>query len=193
MRRMKKNKYIGIRIEESVMPNIPDDLVEKANALYQYLMTTRDTLGEQLHAIYQYLDIFRPYLAPYMSCSKGCSHCCHIDVQLSPLEAAYIQMRTGVVMSQPRSITTGHTTPCPFLSEAGACGIYEARPLACRIFHAMGDPENCRPGRNQIQYGHPPNYGNDIFANLMRWMRHQETQNNWSARDIRDFFAERRG
>lgn len=183
-----KNKYFSIRIEESAMPNIPSDLVEKANALYQYLMSTKDTLGVQLHAIYRYLDGFQPYLAPYMSCSKGCSHCCHMDVQLSPLEAAYIQMRTGTQMHQPRSLTTGHLTPCPFLSEAGACSVYDARPLVCRIFHAMGDPENCRPGRDQLQYGHPPTYGNEVFANLMGWIRHQETQNGWSPRDIRDFF-----
>ncbi|MDH0342067.1 YkgJ family cysteine cluster protein [Chromobacterium haemolyticum] len=184
-----KGKHITIKLDTAVMPNVPSDLVEKANDLYRYLMGTHEVLGVQLATIYQYLDQFREFLAPYVSCSKGCSHCCNMDVQLSPLEAAFIQVKSGRIMQQGNTLTTGHREPCTFLDEdTGACTIYDARPLACRVFHALGDPENCRPGRKQMQYGHPPTYGNDIFANIMRWVRHHDVQNGWIPRDIRDFF-----
>jgi len=37
--------------------------------------------------------------------------------------------------------------PCPFLNEGGACGIYEDRPLTCRMYLAVSDPSFCEPER----------------------------------------------
>src|SRR5690606_32167695 len=33
--------------------------------------------------------------------------------------------------------------PCPFLEAGGTCGVYEARPMACRMFHAESPPRFC--------------------------------------------------
>jgi Fe-S-cluster containining protein len=170
------------------LPPIPRALVNEANALYDSLNQLGRQLGEQLTLVYAYLDKFGPYVSTFASCSKGCSHCCSMDVQLTTLEAEYIQVHTGVPLRAAGRLTTGHRSPCPFLTDAGACGIYRFRPLVCRIFHALGDPENCRPGREQIQYGAPPQYGNDIFLNLLGWVNHVTIHADGTCRDIRDFF-----
>lgn len=33
---------------------------------------------------------------------------------------------------------------CPFLSTEGACGIYENRPMSCRMFYSMSHPSLCK-------------------------------------------------
>jgi Fe-S-cluster containining protein len=170
------------------LPPIPRSLVDDANALYVSLNQPGHGLGEQLKRVYAYLDKFAPYVSSFVSCSKGCSHCCSIDVQLTTLEAEYIQVHAGVPIHPEGGLTTGHRTPCPFLTDAGACGIYEHRPVVCRIYHALGDPRNCQPGRPQMQYGAPPQYGNDIFANLVGWVHHVTAYANGTCKDIRDFF-----
>lgn len=38
--------------------------------------------------------------------------------------------------------------PCPFL-EAGACSIYEGRPLACRHHFSLSDPALCQSSRDE--------------------------------------------
>ena len=176
------------------LPPIPRPLVDQANALYRALQTSRATFGEQLHMVYRYMDSFAPYLAQFTSCSragKGCSHCCRIDVQITTLEAENIWLYTRRPV-QPTNgpITTGHKTPCPFLDNAGACTVYEQRPLICRIYHVAGDPAHCDPksGVKQIHYGHPPTFGNDIFANLVSWTHQVAINNGGTVRDIRDFF-----
>lgn len=173
------------------LPPVPRPLVEKANALYTYLMHSRAPLGEQLQAVYRYTDEFSPFIAPFMSCSKGCSYCCHMDVQITTLEAEYIQVHAGVTLRDAGTITTGHRDPCPFLARGGSCGIYSSRPLMCRLYHAVGEPANCQPGRSQIHYGHAPLFGNPIYANLVRWVHHATIDGGGTLRDLRDFFPGR--
>lgn len=170
------------------LPPVPRPLVEKANALYIYLTQSGDSLGEKLQAVYRYTDEFSQFISQFMSCGRGCSYCCSIDVQITTLEAHYIQERTGISARGGMSITTGHRDPCPFVATDGSCSAYSVRPLVCRIFHAAGEPTNCRPGGTQIQYGHPPSFGNDIYANLVRWTHHVTIEAGGTLRDIRDFF-----
>ena len=175
---------------EPDLPPVPRPLVEKANALYTYLVHSRAPLYEQLHAVYRYTDEFSSFISQFMSCSKGCAYCCHMDVQMTTLEAEYIQVNAGVALRITKSITTGHRDPCPFLAKGGSCGIYSARPLACRLYHAAGEPANCQPGRLQNHYGHAPLFGNPIYANLVRWVHHVMIEGGGALRDIRDFFPD---
>jgi Fe-S-cluster containining protein len=184
-------KTIPISKQNPELPPVPKALVDKANALYSYLQSTKDMMGDQLQAIYHYLDEFRPYLDQFITCGgKGCSHCCRMDVQLTTLEAEYLAISAKVPINHaPRALTTGHTDACPFLDGEGACGVYEVRPLVCRLYHAAGDPDDCQPGRKQIQYGAPPKFGNDIFFNLVNWLNQVVVlQSGGQWRDIRDFF-----
>lgn len=170
------------------IPPIPRQLVEKANALYVYLNQPGDQLGKRLQAVYRYSDELCQFISKFMSCSRGCSFCCSIDVQITTLEAHYIQEQSRIRASGGTSITTGHRDPCPFVASDGSCSIYTFRPLACRIYHAAGEPINCRPGGIQLQYGHPPLFGNEIFANLIGWTQHVTIGAGGTVRDIRDFF-----
>jgi len=35
--------------------------------------------------------------------------------------------------------------PCPLLTPAGECGIYNVRPITCRIYMSLADPKRCAP------------------------------------------------
>ena len=174
------------------LPPTPAPLIEKANNLYAYLTYGNGQLGDQLEAVYRLIDEFNAFLAPFMSCKKGCSHCCHIDVQITTLEAELIQVRQGIPAHQSPQFTHGHHDPCPFLTPYGSCGIYESRPLICRMYQVVGEPEHCKDGYNQLTYvnaemGH---FGNAHFANLMRWLIHVvESNPGCRLADIRDFFT----
>ncbi|MCW2247860.1 Fe-S-cluster containining protein [Azospirillum fermentarium] len=170
------------------LPPIPPELVDAANALVPYLNDASRTLGEKLAAIYAYLDRFAPFVRTFATCSMGCAHCCKIDVQITTLEAEYIQMMTGVPYRPGAGLSTGHKDACPFLAKDRGCGIYRHRPLACRIYHAVGDPEDCKPGRIQMQYGGPPDHGNPIYASYVRWLHFTMAEIGGTVRDIRDFF-----
>jgi Fe-S-cluster containining protein len=88
-----------------------------------------------------------------IACKKGCSWCCSNAVMVLPLEAFYMaEFVNGHFSEKERSaflasaakkdeITAKNEAidflhfkiPCPFLTD-GACAIYEARPMACRLF-----------------------------------------------------------
>lgn len=93
-------------------------------------------------------------------CAPGCSSCCSQIFQITEIEAARIsawvkalpeaeraalQARARVNLAERAklfdgreqwgsSVPRGQGTPCPALTEAGACGMYEARPIMCRKF-----------------------------------------------------------
>lgn len=90
-------------------------------------------------------------------CRPGCSSCCHLHaVLVSPLEAlrlaAHVQatrardelelllvrLRAFVEATADMSKTerARARVPCPFLDEAGACGVHVARPLLCRGYNS---------------------------------------------------------
>ncbi len=91
-------------------------------------------------------------LTPFSACRKGCSHCCHIGVAISPLEAELMGEAIGVRprhvsrlswnVRQPAGSRPGEA--CPFLRE-GQCSIYAHRPLMCRTLVNLDDDETqCR-------------------------------------------------
>lgn len=73
----------------------------------------------------------------YVACSRGCNHCCHIQVAITGLEAQLLGNRIGVkpvVLQQPRlrpQESFDYNTPCTFL-ENNECSIYDNRPFVCR-------------------------------------------------------------
>jgi hypothetical protein len=100
------------------------------------------------------LDIFSSrcsgyHFDPEPACRKGCYYCCCEQVDVTQAEAAYIGFkllssyteseikdimkevdRTTVEVGNGRTAAVPKT-PCVFLKN-NICGIYEARPLACR-------------------------------------------------------------
>ena len=83
-----------------------------------------------------------------LACRRGCAHCCHAFVSARAPEVLFIKSAipgrdredvraavadayavTGMLLPGERG-ATAH--PCPMLRD-GACGIYAARPLTCRM------------------------------------------------------------
>ena len=87
-----------------------------------------------------------------VACRAGCSHCCVLNVAVllpeAAVIAAWLEQQTPVndresLLLQLRqqavrvrwmedSERIHRSTVCPFLDQAGRCGIYPVRPLVCR-------------------------------------------------------------
>lgn len=99
------------------------------------------------------------------TCQKGCHSCCYHPVVISLFEgiAVYQQLAESHVWTaalRKRFEQVAQKTwnlsaevwllsmiGCPLLSDRGECSAYEARPLACKITYAVGDPYYCHPHR----------------------------------------------
>lgn len=91
-----------------------------------------------------------------ISCKKGCSYCCNIEVYMTLAEAEIIvnycrenniSIDTEVLKVQEpldRSERGKHpNSRCVFLKEDNTCGIYEVRPMACRKYIVVSNPKFC--------------------------------------------------
>lgn len=96
------------------------------------------------------------------ACRTGCSHCCHIPVTITRVEADLIAQATGRKQVRPQrsvhlaqhdsleSAMAAHDAlrdpagvgpgPCPFLAN-GRCSVYAVRPMACRLLLNLDDDE----------------------------------------------------
>lgn len=108
---------------------------------------TRDRVIEVVELAHKISDLANADSTKNAVCAKGCSYCCQVNVDISGLEAAYIEVKTGREVKQ----TSYHLKPgnklieyCPFHnSETSLCDIWEFRPIACRGFFAFDNPELC--------------------------------------------------
>ncbi len=89
-----------------------------------------------------------------LSCRRGCSACCHVQLTVTPLEARRVgeelaRLEAGVrerIRERGRALAALERVPegsaCVMLQDDGACAIYAARPLVCRTQgHALRYPE----------------------------------------------------
>jgi Fe-S-cluster containining protein len=95
------------------------------------------------------------------SCKRGCTFCCHQNVDIWPAEAAvivryceehnikidlaYLERQMSI---DPMELPKTEVSACVFL-KYGDCSIYEARPIKCRTYHVSTDPDFC----NLKKYG----------------------------------------
>ncbi len=89
-------------------------------------------------------------VGPKSACRRGCTHCCHIPVAVTEVEAEVIAKRIGVKARHEAPILPpgergyGYDKPCPFLAN-GSCSIYANRPVTCRLhFNMDRDDLLCR-------------------------------------------------
>ena len=87
-----------------------------------------------------------------VECRKGCAFCCHVNVTVTPLEAARVAAAIVDGRTPPRQSAViaaadrmagrdaqgrqALRAACPMLVE-GACSAYEIRPLACRALLSL--------------------------------------------------------
>jgi len=98
-----------------------------------------------------------------VACQSGCAHCCyqavgvsvpealaleaHVRTTRTPEELEALVARVRATDDRTRGLSSAERLspelPCPFLDEGtGRCGVYEARPLACRGTNSL-DAEAC--------------------------------------------------
>lgn len=91
-----------------------------------------------------------------VSCKKGCSHCCHVNVDTTQQEARmalkYAREHNVEIDLEALEVQQDLQIPdrpfskfsaCVFLGEDGACKIYPARPISCRKFLVQSEPKFC--------------------------------------------------
>ncbi|MNL13949.1 Flagellin N-methylase [compost metagenome] len=95
-----------------------------------------------------------------VSCKKGCSACCHMEVEVTNYEAAILkdlvvsghsidrerlkaQSQRGLQDKSWREGMRNPDNPCVFLDSEGSCGIYESRPVMCRRHSVTSPAKNC--------------------------------------------------
>lgn len=99
-----------------------------------------------------------------IACKEGCAYCCHLYVQVTPLEAIRIARVLQASLDAPalaamkETIAAAHARaqgkdaadrmvlalPCPLLQD-GRCSVYEDRPFVCRGANSA-DVDACRAG-----------------------------------------------
>lgn len=96
-----------------------------------------------------------------ISCTKGCNHCCHMEVEITSDEALILKgiLADGFAIDRDRFIRQSqrplqdetwrrrHFHPenrCIFLAADGACSVYEARPVMCRRHTVTSPAVHCQ-------------------------------------------------
>jgi Fe-S-cluster containining protein len=93
-----------------------------------------------------------------ITCTKGCNHCCKQVVAIT-LDEAHLLLRVvrqrGMVLDEDRlrrQADYGEETwrdqpaedrACPFLQDDGLCGVYQNRPMSCRKYFSVANPDLC--------------------------------------------------
>ena len=116
-----------------------------------------------------------PRIRRDIACKKGCFFCCHVNVEVSILEAIAVALvartdpeKVAKVMATAPTIAglsakerIAKRTLCPLLKD-GACSVYDARPRACRAFTSFS-AQRCEeeflrgdaPGKKFLSFGWP--------------------------------------
>lgn len=95
-----------------------------------------------------------------VSCSRGCSHCCYIEVHITPDEADLLLMmikQNHIDIDWAKLTHQAKATRwqqldykargCVFLGDQGECRAYDYRPMACRKYMVGSPPEKCNSNK----------------------------------------------
>ncbi|WP_137917204.1 YkgJ family cysteine cluster protein [Hydrogenophaga sp. 2FB] len=112
------------------------------------------TNAKKVAWLHKAADTHAAAIGPHAACHDGCSHCCHVPVAISRLEALAMGRAIGRSIIEPEYheplAFRGYEAPCPFLVD-NRCSVYNARPAVCRThFNLDADDLLCRltPGQD---------------------------------------------
>lgn len=142
---------------------------------------------------HDFIDTYNKYhIGPLdLDCNNGCSYCCHVPVEVTALEANYIQHHTGIEPSANRFRKKPYkgNDPCPFL-RGGQCSIYQARPIACRTFFSVDGVEPCKSNEAHHTF---TVMSNDTIASVMGTIFEASQHTPYATyQDIRHYFNPRK-
>lgn len=126
-------------------------------------------------AIYEHIDrLISKMPKPeksFLSCKKGCSHCCRMNVTIVKMEAKVIvkyckdhkitidkDYLKEQLLTPEDKIWNTDIAPCVFLKN-DECSIYPVRPIACRKYFVGTPPDYC----NVKKY---PNYRPGVYISI---------------------------
>lgn len=93
---------------------------------------------------------------PLTACGPGCAHCCHIPVEVSPVEVAILHRMASSVPGYAERVRDAARAEgrvaCPILV-GSRCGAYAARPAACRGENSTSALECAQPRGSHHYYG----------------------------------------
>lgn len=89
-----------------------------------------------------------------ISCSSGCSHCCYYHVDITAVEAKILsqyvtedmipKLKAQAAKGNASWLTLEHSQRrCVFLADDNKCSVYNKRPISCRKYHVVSDPNLC--------------------------------------------------
>jgi Fe-S-cluster containining protein len=119
-------------------------------------------------SLYEHFKSLRDKIKAPISCQMGCSHCCNQNVDISETEAEilidYVKENNISIDQELLKQQLGKNnnersdminSQCIFLKDH-KCSVYEVRPIACRKFFSIDNPDLCnvKTNRNPIRiYG----------------------------------------
>lgn len=83
------------------------------------------------------------------TCRKGCAYCCYMNVDVTWDEAQLLLETKEPDWSRATTQLAGHDNikyderACVYLNDDRSCGVYDQRPMACRKYLVISDPELC--------------------------------------------------
>lgn len=175
----------------SFLAHIPAEVKQSEGKLTTYLSQLNAKPLVKLARIRKSVDTLFAYSNEFVACRKGCAHCCYQSIEISRLEAEYIEKQTGIspadLTNPPRRdpLSFSEKTPCPFLKQ-GTCSIYEFRPIICRIHVSLDlDDYWCR-----FENWHKPGavVPKPSFRSIADAFNVLNEKTHSPVADIRDFF-----
>ena len=135
------------------------EIVKRAKPYYDYFVRSANKKAA-LRALYEETDVaftdIKEDIRKNIKCSKGCAHCCHIRAVCTEIEAEVAvdyAKEKGLLIDIDRlekqkdlDVTQYMFSPhkrCVFLQADNTCGIYPVRPMACRKYFVVSDPDLC--------------------------------------------------
>lgn len=131
---------------------LPQSLLDREEALPAVIKAKSASRHVKYGMIIKLVDEVLESKSGFVGCKKGCSHCCRMNVQITPYEAERITSFSGeraatITQSIHHDIATFNGHDCPFLVNS-ICAVYEVRPIVCRTHVAFGKSDYaCQPGK----------------------------------------------
>lgn len=177
--------------------DIPPGVIKRMRRTFDYLDSVEKIHYQELvELIYKTVDFYYKHTVEADAvCSKGCSWCCRVPIDVTAIEAKYIEDKTGNMTADLGDSKDWHRLPdktkCPFLKN-DECSVYEFRPFNCRVFATLDSPDYCIDGgtkHNIVNY--LSNNGLALFRQMLIDYSKQAVSGQGEAyeADVRSWFG----